>query len=131
MTWVTGTPRMLARSATLTTAGNSIGPASAARAAVAFAASARRSKASSWPRRPPRVWPGRFAGRERCIGLGIDVFLVLFVTRRAGDRLRGAAQPLGMCVQRAKQEVILRNHVDFQSACERSPVFERGLPAGG
>src|SRR5438445_509619 len=52
MTCVTGTPRMPARSATLTTAGSSIGPASAARAAVALAASARRSKASSWPRRP-------------------------------------------------------------------------------
>src|SRR5215467_7336056 len=71
MTWVTGTPRVLARSATLTTEGSSIGPASAARVAVAVEASARRSKASSCPRRPPRDWPGRLAGRERCIGLGM------------------------------------------------------------
>src|SRR6266516_2677675 len=55
MTWVTGTPRMPARSATLTTDGISIGPASAARVAVALAASAAlRSNASSWPR-PDRL----------------------------------------------------------------------------
>src|ERR1700682_702702 len=116
MTCVAGTPSRPARSATLTTEGSSIGPAWPARAAVALAASAaRRSKASSWPRRPPRVWPGRFAGRERCIGLGIRVFLVLLVARRACDVLRGAAQPLGMGIELEK-EVILRNRFDFQGA---------------
>jgi hypothetical protein len=55
ITCVTGTPSSVARSATLTTDGSSIAPAAAARVAVAVAASAaRRSKASSWPRRPPR-----------------------------------------------------------------------------
>src|ERR1700737_4781728 len=115
MTCVTGTPSRPARSATLTTDGNSIGPAWPARAAVAFAASAaRRSNASSLPRRPPRVWPGRFAGRERCMGLGIGVFLVLLGGRRTGDGLHGAAQPLGIGVQIL--EVILRNRFNFESA---------------
>src|SRR5579864_183581 len=102
MTWVTGTPRMPARSATLTTEGSSIGPASAARVAVAVAASARRSKASSCPRRPPRDWPGRLAGRDRCNGLGMcSPYL---------------PQPLG--VVRQHVEVLFGNFLKLQRATE-------------
>src|SRR6266542_6501652 len=125
MTWVTGTPRMPARSATLTTAGSSIGPACPARAAVAAADSAaRRSKASSWPRRPPRDWPGRFAGRERP-DIGRGIVAPLFSGRRAGDGLRGATQPLGIFVQGL--EIFLPNRFDLQRTWQDA-AFEGGLP---
>src|SRR5919201_3176943 len=116
MIWFTGTPNRVARSETLTTDGTSMGPAWIGRAAVARPPdSARRSNASSWPRRPPRRCPGRLAGRPgRCMGRGI------------GASLRQRGQLARVFSERA--HVVLGNDLDLEGAWQDA-TLECGAPA--